>query len=233
MRRTAAAALAGLALAGCFKPTWRRVEPGQPLAPDTVVVVGSFAADPTIDQHHVKRDCTGTWVNGRYEPPGKVVFVQETDGNVMAFFTRNLSEPFEAATHTTPSRAGFDWFYMPLSGHFFIELPRAKRLNLRGFTYLTNAGSRMFDLPAYVDLAPSDRVVYVGEIHVRRGDGRRATFVNAMEGARRAAREKGLTQLAGAPWTVRLLQTPAGRPSISPEFGDSCTAEKGYWKQLL
>jgi hypothetical protein len=231
--RTVAVALAGLALAGCFKPTWRRVEPGMPLGRDTVILVGSFAADPPVEQHKVPRDCGGTWVNGHYEPPGKVVFVQETDGNVMAFFTRDLSEPFEAATMKTPSRAGYDWFYVPLSGHFFMEVPRAKRLNLRGFTYITNAGSRMFGLPAFVDLSPKDRFVYVGEIRVRRGEGRRATFVNAMDGARKAARQKGLSQIADAPWTVRLLQTPAGKPSVSPEFGNSCTAEKGYWKQLL
>src|SRR5512133_681909 len=122
MRRSAIA-LAALALAGCFTPTWTAVKPGQPLGRETILLVGSFAADPAIDQHHVRRDCGGTWVNGRYEPPGKVVFVQETDGNVMAFFTRDLSEPFDAATHTTPSRAGFDWAYMPLSGHFFVAVP--------------------------------------------------------------------------------------------------------------
>jgi hypothetical protein len=230
--RTTAVALAGLALAGCFKPTWKRVEPGQPLGQGTVVLVGSFVADPPIEQHKVARDWGGTWVNGRYEPPGKVVFVQETDGNAMAFFT-DPKEPFDSASRTVPAR--YDWFYMPLSGsgHFFIELPRAKRLHLRGFTYLTNAGGRMFDLPAFVDVGAGDRVVYVGEIRVHRGDGRRATFVNALEGARRAAREKGLTQLARAPWTVRLLQTAPGKASVGPEFGDSCTAEKGYWKQLL
>src|SRR5512145_1189492 len=193
MRRSAIA-LAGLALAGCFTPTWQRVEPGRPLAPNTVILVGSFAADPPIDQHDVKRDCSGRWVNGRYEPPGKVVFVQETDGNVMAFFTEP-SEPFDAATRTTPAR--YDWTYMPLSGHFFLEVPRRSRVNLRGFTYVTNAGGRMFDLPAQVELSPKDRVVYVGEIRVRRGAGRRAEFVNAVDGAKRAAHERGLTSITG------------------------------------
>lgn len=229
--RRAAIALAGLALAGCFTPTWTAVKPGQPIGRDTVILVGSFAADPVIDQHQVRRDCGGTWVNGRYEPPGKVVFVQETDGNVMAFFTPDLSEPFDAGSHETPSR--YDWTYMPLSGPFFVEVPRTRRVNLRGFTYLTNAGSRMFDLPAFVELSPRDRIVYVGEIRVRRGGGRRAQFVNAMDAARRAARARGFDAIAGAPWTVRLLQTVAGKPSVSAEFGDSCTAEKGYWKQLL
>jgi hypothetical protein len=227
--RTIAIALAGLALAGCFTPTFTKVQPGQPLGRDTVIVVGSFKADPAIDQHSQPRDCHGTWVNGRWEPPGKIIFVQETDGNVMAFFT-DPSEKFDSSTRTTPSR--YDWTYMPLSGHFFVEIPRTKRLNLRGFTYLTNAGGRMFDLPAYVDLSPTDRVVYVGEIRVKRGAGRRAEFVNAVDAAKRAAREQGHGALAGMPWTVRLLRS-AGSPSVGPEFGDSCTAEKGYWKQLL
>ena len=230
MRRTVVLALV-LALAGCFTPTFTKVQPGQPLGRDTVILVGSFTASPAIEQHKVPRDCSGTWVNGRYEPPGKVVFVQETDGNVMAFFTRDLSEPFDSTTHKTPSR--YDWMYVPLSGHFFVEIPRTHRLNLRGFTYVTNAGGRMFDLPAHVELAPNDRIVYLGEIRVHRGGGRRAEFVNAMDGAKRAARERGLTAIAGAPWTVRLLQS-AGRPSIGPEFGSTCQPENGsYWKQLF
>jgi len=229
--RRFAVALAGLALAGCFKPTFVKLQPGQPLGQGTVVLVGSFTAEPSIDQHNQRRDCGGRWVNGQYEPPGKVVFVQETDGNVMAFFT-DPSEPFDSATRKIPSR--YDWTYMPASGHFFVEIPAgARRLHLRGFTYLTNAGARMFDLPAFVDVGARDRIVYVGEIRVRRGGGRRAEFVNAVEGAKRAARERGLTSIAGAAWTVRLLQTVPGRASIGPEFGDSCTAEKGYWKQLL
>lgn len=224
------AALAALALAGCFTPTFTKVQPGQPLRQDTVVLVGSFTADPAIEQHRQSRDCPGVWVNGHYEPPGKVVFVQETDGNVMAFFTRDLREPFEAANRKTPSQ--YDWTYMPLSGHFFVEVPRQRRLNLRGFTYLTNAGSRMFDLPAYVELAPGDRVVYVGEIRVKRGPGRRVEFVNAIDRARRAAREQGLTSLAGKPWTVRLLQT-ARSPALGAEYGTTCQAANGSWGQTM
>jgi hypothetical protein len=230
MRRLALV-LVPLALAGCFTPTFTKLQPGMPPGQGTVVLVGSFTASPAIDQHNVKRDCSARWVNGRYEPPGKVVFVQETDGNVMAFFT-DPSQPFEAASHTTPAR--YDWTYMPLSGHFFVEVPRgARRLHLRGFTYVTNAGGRMFDLPAFVDVGAKDRVVYVGEIRVHRGPGRRAEFVNALDGAKRAAREHGLHALAGAPWTVRLLQTTPGKPSVGAEWGDSCTAEKEYWKQLF
>jgi hypothetical protein len=226
-----AAALAPLALAGCFTPTFTKLQPGAPIPPDGVVLVGSFTASPAIDQHHQKRDCGGMWVNGKYEPPGKVVFVQETDGNVMAFFA-DPSEPFDAETRAVPAR--YDWTYMPLSGHFFVHVPAgARRLHLRGFTYITNAGTRMFDLPAHVDIGAKDRVVYVGDIRLHRGPGRRAEFVNAIDAAKRAARSSGLGALAGAPWTVRLLRTSPGKPSAGPEWGDSCTAEKGYWKLLF
>lgn len=225
------AALAPLALAGCFTPTFTKLQPGVPIPADGVVLIGSFAPSPAIDQHHQPRDCGGRWVNGQYEPPGKVVFVQETDGNVMAFFA-DPAEPFDSAKRAVPAR--YDWTYMPLSGHFYVRIPPgARRLHLRGFTYVTNAGARMFDLPAFVDIRASDRVVYVGEIRVRRGPGRRAEFVNAMEGAKRAARSGGLRALADRPWTVRLLQTAPGKPSAGAEWGDSCTAEKGYWKLLL
>jgi hypothetical protein len=225
------AALAGLVLAGCFKPTWKAVQPGQPLGPDTVVLVGSFVSDPPIEQHTVKRGCSGAvWVNGRWEPPGKVVFVQETDGNVMAFFTPDLSEPFVAESRKTPSR--YDWTYLPLSGHFFVELPRARRLHLRGFTYLTNVGHRMVEVPAVVDIGPKDRVVYVGEIRLRRG-ARRAEFVNALEGARRAARGRGLEAVLAAPWATRLLQGGGGRSGTTvEEWGSGCADGHPAWTRL-
>lgn len=228
MRRLVVA-LTGLALAGCFKPTWKAVQPGQPLGAGTVVLVGSFVSDPPIQQHGVQRECSGAvWVNGRWEPPGKVVFVQETDGNVLAFFTPDVSEPFEAATRRTPSR--YDWTYLPLSGHFFVELPRARRLHLRGFTYLTNVG-QMVEVPATVDVGPKDRVVYVGEIRLHRGT-RRAEFVNAVEGARRAARARGLDAVLAAPWTTRLLQPSGGRSSPVEEWGSGCADGHPAWMRL-
>jgi len=229
MRRSVIGLL-GLALAGCFQPTWRSVQPGQPLAPDTVILVGSITSDPPFQQHGLPRACGGQWVNGHYEPPGKVVFVQETDGNVMAFFTRDLSEPWDTEHRTVPSR--YDWAYLPLSGHFFVEIPRTSRLHLRGVTYVTNVGGRMFELPARVDISPKDRVVYVGEIRVHRGAERRAEFVNALEGARRAARERGLDALLRAPWSVRLLHSTGGHPSLGQEWGDGCGGGKGGWKRL-
>jgi hypothetical protein len=222
--------LLGLSLAGCFQPTWKPLRPGEALRPDTVILVGSFTSDPPIQQHGIPRACAaGTWVNGHYEPAGKVVFVQETDGNVMAFFTPDLAERFSAKERATPSR--YDWTYMPVSGHFFVEIPRTPRVQLRGFTYLTNVGSRMFELPATVDLAPNDRVVYVGEIRIHRGGGRRAEFVNAVDGARRAAKARGLDDLAKAPWTVRLLRSPGPGASLGEEWGDGCVGDRPGWSR--
>jgi hypothetical protein len=221
MRRFTTCHLA-LLLAGCFKPTFTPVRPGAAIAPDSVVLVGSFTSDPPIEQHGLPRgDCRGMWVNGRWEPPPKIVFVQETDGNVMAFFTRDLSEKWSSEQHKVLKV--YDWTYMPLDGHFFVQVPRVRRLHLRGFTYLTNAGSRMFELPAHVDLSPSDRVVYLGEIRIQRGGARRAEFRSALDKARKAARDRGLQSLLKSPWKVRLLKTTGSGPSLGEEWGDSCS----------
>ena len=222
--RTAALALAGLTLAGCFKPTWRRVEPGQPQGQGTVILVGSFVADPPIDQHKVRRDCGGTWVNGHYEPPGKVIFVQETDGNLMAFFSPDLSERWdsEAARPIT----AYDWTYVPVEGHFFVEIPRTERIYLRGFTYLTNVGASLFELPAQVDVGPQDRVVYVGEIRVHRGAKKWAEFRDRLGDAKRAAKESGLDDLLRLPWKTRVLKTTGNGPSLGDEYRDGCTGRK-------
>lgn len=230
MRRCLVAAVA-LSLAGCFHPTFIPVRPGDAVGDDSVVLVGSFASDPPIRQHDVPRDCGGTWVNGRYEPPGKIIFVQETDGNVMAFFTADRSEAWRSDA-LRPLTGPYDWTYMPLGGHFFVKVPRTARVHLRGFTYLTNAGMRIFELPAHVDLAPGDRVVYVGEIRLHRKGARRAEFRNALDAARKAAREQGLDGLASVPWKVRLLRTSGGGPSLGDEWGDSCSGGSPGRKRL-
>ena len=217
--------LIGLSIAGCFHPTFIPVQPGDAVAGDSVVLVGSFVSDPPIDQHGVPRNCGGTWVNGRYEPAGKIIFVQETDGNVMAFFTADLSEKWQSDA-LRPLGGPYDWTYMPLSGHFFVRIPRVGRVNLRGFTYLTNAGMRIFELPAQVDIGPQDRIVYVGEIRIHRNGPRRAEFRNAMERARSAARERGLDGILAAPWKARLLKTTGGGPTLGDEWGDTCSGRK-------
>lgn len=221
--------LVAISLAGCFQPTWKRVTPGQALRPDTVVLVGSLSATPAIQQHGLPRSCGGQWVMGRYEPPGKVVFVQETDGNIMAFFTKDLSEGWSSEHRKHPSR--YDWTYIPTDGHFFVEIPRTRRVYLRGFTYITNVGGRMVELPAQVDVAPNDRVVYVGEIRLHRG-ARRAEFVNDVQGARRAAKAQGLDGLLKASWSVRLLRTTGAGPSLGEEWGETCSGGKGPWTRI-
>jgi hypothetical protein len=115
---------------------------------------------------------------------------------------------------------------MPIDGHFFVEVPRSKVLYLRGFTYLTNAGPSIFELPAQVEIGAQDRVVYVGEIRVRR-DGRRGVeFRNAVDGAKRAARERGLDGLLTVPWRTRLLKTTGAGPSLGDEYRDGCGGRK-------
>ncbi len=216
--------LLGLSLAACFQPTWRPIKAGDAIQPDSVILVGSFASDPPVQQHGIPRNCGGTWVNGRFEPQGKIIFVQETDGNVMAFFTPNLSEQWRS--DALKPLETYDWTYMPVDGHFFVEIPRTRRVHLRGFTYLTNAGMRMFELPAQVDLSPKDRVVYVGEIHLHRNGTRRAEFRNGLEGARKAARERGLDGLLKGSWNVRLLRTTGAGPTLGDEWGDTCDGRK-------
>jgi hypothetical protein len=220
MRRLALALL-GLSLAACFQPSWRPFRPGDALRADTVVLVGSFSSDPPVQQRgHPK--CPPRWVNGRWEPPGKVVFVQETEGNVLAFFTADLSERWRSE-NLKPITGPYSWTYMPLDGHFFVEVPRASRVYLRGFTYGTDVGGRVFELPAQVELSPRDRVVYVGEIRLHRKGARRTEFRNGLEAARRAARGQGLDALLRTPWNVRLFKTTGSGPSLGDEWGNTCT----------
>lgn len=229
MRRFALG-LVVISMSACFHPTWTPVGPGVGLKPDTVVLVGSFTADPPIQQHGLPRGDCGVWFNGRWEPDGKIVFVQETDGNLIAYFTTDLSERWKPEERKPLDPAA--WTYIPVQGHFFIQVPRAARVQLRGFGYLTNAGARTLELAAHVDISPQDRVVYVGEIKVHRSNPRRVEFRDQVEGARAAAKERGLTQLLQEPWAVRLLRTGGTGPSVGEEWGDSCDDGKAGWVRL-
>ncbi len=229
MRRLALGLLV-MSTSACFHPTWAPLRPDTGLSPDTIVLAGSLRADPPIQQHGLPRGHCGVWYQGRWEPDGKIVFVQETDGNLMAMFTSDLSEPWKPQERKAVEPTA--WTYLPVQGHFFIQVPRASRVQLRGLYYLTNAGARTFELPAHVDVSPQDRVVYVGEIQLQRSGARRAGFRDQVEGARAAARERGLTQLLQEPWTVRLLQTSGSGPSLGEEWGDSCDDGKAGWVRL-
>ena len=228
--RGLAASLFALSAAACFHPTWVPVRTGAAIQPGTVVLVGSFTADPPIRQHGLPRECDGAWINGRFQPDGKVVFVQETDGNVIAFFTPDTSETWRPGARKPVETT--DWTYMPLQGHFFVKVPRVPRVHLRSFAYLTNAGSRTFELPAQVEILPEDRVVYVGEIIVHRGRTPRAEIRNAVNGARKAARELKLEGLLQAPWSERLLRTTGSKRSLGEEWGDWCKDGTLAWQRI-
>ena len=205
-RAAAVCALAGaLALGGCWRPSWRTLQPGSPLAPDKVVLVGSFVSVPPIQQRGNAPQRSGTWVNGHYEPPGKVIFVGEQEGNVAALFTRDLSQPWDEESYGSPL-ATYDAAWIPMEGPFFIEVDRAPTLYLRGVLYVTDAGGVKWELPARLDLRPEDRIVYVGELRVVRTGERRVIVKDDHVAARRAAEELGMSQLAGKPWTSRLLK---------------------------
>lgn len=212
MRRSTAAGtlVCALALAGCWRPSWRSVQPGSPLAPDKVVLVGAFVSVPPIQQRGNAPQRGGTWVNGRYEPPGKVIFVGEQEGNVAALFTRDLSQKWDQEAYGAPL-ASYDAAWIPMEGPFFIEVDRAPTVYLRGVMYVTDAGGVKWELPARVDLRPEDRIVYVGELRVVRSGERRVLVKDEHLATRRAAEELGLSQLTGRSWTVRLLK-PLSEP---------------------
>ena len=51
--RTVATLGAAALLAGCMTPTWKAHVAGTPVATDTVILVGSFLADPPFTQERV------------------------------------------------------------------------------------------------------------------------------------------------------------------------------------
>lgn len=207
MTRGAAAVLVAGALAGCATPTWPKHAPGSGIPADRVILVGSFVAVPPIEQRGQRAPGGGTWVNGRYEPPGHVVFVGDQAGHVAAVFTPDRSEPWQEATLTMPF-SRYDWSWIPMVGAFAIEVPRQPVLHLRGFFYLTDGGSVRFELPADVELRADDRIVYVGEVRVVRTGDRRILFNDRAQETRRALGDGGFSDLAAAPWRTRLFHPP-------------------------
>lgn len=209
--RSSLSALCALALcAACFpSPTINRAAAGAGPSRDHTVLVGTFSSDPPIDQHHQPDSRRATYVNGHWEPPGKILFVGETDGNAMAIFTRDLAEKWDADGLRPLSE--YDWTYMPIDGApFFIEVPRGQHVYLRGVTWLTNAGGVKLELPGEVELGRDDAVVYIGDIHLS-GDAHRHSFRSRIEETKRAAKDLGYGALLRAPWKVRLLRPIAQR----------------------
>ena len=215
MSRLALVALASLAGAGCASPTWQRHAPGAALPEDKVVLVGSFTAVPPIQQRGNRAPGGGTWVGNHYEPPGRVVFVGEQEGNVAAIFTPDLAEPWRQDTLGVPFGA-YDWAWIPMDGYFAIEVPRREHLYLRGVFYVTDGGAVRIELPAQVDLRRDDRVVYVGEIRLVRTGERRIVFNDRTSEARKAFTASGYGGLVSTGWRTRLPRLlPAADTSTS------------------
>jgi hypothetical protein len=190
-----AAALAALALASCFTPTWRNLAPGEGVAQGSVVLVGRFAAIPPIAQTNA----------GGY---GNVVIPGSMNGNAAAYFTRDLSAPFSHEPTSQPFPDAWT-AWVPFDGWFFIEVPRREELFFRGVAYVTNAGGSRIEAAARMRIRPGDRVVYVGELSAIRTGERRLAVRSRLEDARAAAEALGYAALVAGPWQVRLAE-PSG-----------------------
>ena len=191
--RGAPAALAVLLLleAGCFVPTWRAQPTGARPARGTTVLAGRIAFVPPIGQYGPIRNNT--------------ILAGGADGNVIAHFTTGLGEPFETAPHTNPLQESWT-AWMPVDGWFFIEVPEAAPVYLRGFEYLTDRGKISIAAPMRLPLVRGEPVAYVGEITVVRSGERRVSVRHRLEDARKVAQESGQGGLLGVPWAVRLAE---------------------------
>jgi hypothetical protein len=189
--RAVLAAAGALLLAGCAGVTWRAPHPGEPLGPGEIVVIGSFSAVPEFEQ---------------YGPaPTNAVLVGELRGNLVAFFAPDLTEPWDPSPTALPlTRA--DRALFPVRGHFFFVVPRPGTVYLRGVVLQTDTGADKYELPVRIDLAASDRIVYVGELKLTRVGERRLLVRKDLPAARKAASEAGLAHLVALPWTTRLAR---------------------------
>lgn len=198
--------LATALLAGCMTPTWQSHLAGAPVQADRVLLVGSFAAVPPINQERegpAPRCYSGGGMIGGCGGNG---LVGKQEGNLMAFFTADRSEPMRQSINRMPFDA-FDWAWIPMDGPFVIEVPRRETIHLRGMQYYTKGeeGGVRFDLPARVDLRAGDRVVYVGEIRLVRTGERRVIFGDRQAETRKALQAAGYADVLAAPWRTQLL----------------------------
>lgn len=200
---------AALLIGGCMTPTWKGHLAGSPIAADKVILVGSFAAVPPINQEREgpaprrmscgsAAACTGGG--------GGTVLVGGQQGNLLGLFTPDRSEPMRQSVNRMPF-ANFDWAWIPMEGTFAIEVPRRQALYLRGFQYYTKGDDAVvrFELPGTVELRPDDRVVYVGEIRLVRTGERRVTFNDRKADARKALESAGLRDVLALPWRTQLF----------------------------
>jgi hypothetical protein len=203
--------LSAILLAGCMTPTWKSHLAGSPLADEHVILVGSFTADPPFTQERqgpAPRDplCYGTVAERVGRCTGGTVLVGGQGGNLMGYFTPDLSENMRQSVNRMPFDT-FDWAWMPLEGAFVIEVPRRPQVLLRGVQYYTKGkeGAVRFELPARVDVRPGDRVVYVGEIEVVQKGERRVTFNDRLADTRKALEAAGYSDVLALPWRTQLF----------------------------
>ncbi len=193
--------LSAALLGGCMTPTWQSHVPGRPIAGDKVLLVGSFAAVPPINQ---KREGPAPWCYGG--PCGESLLVGGQAGNLLGLFTADLKEPMRQSINRMPF-SDFDWAWIPMEGTFVIEVPRRETIYLRGFQYYTKGDDAAvrFELPGRVALRPTDRVVYVGEIRLVRTGERRVTFNDRLAETRKALEAAGHADVLALPWRTQLL----------------------------
>jgi hypothetical protein len=188
-------------LAGCMTPTWKGYVAGSPLAEEKVILVGSFAAVPPINQEREGPPprCYGG-------PCGANLLVGGQEGNLMGLFTPDLSESMRMSINRMPFST-FDWAWIPMEGTFAVEVPRRDVLYLRGFQYYTKGddGAVRFELPGRVPLRPGDRVVYVGEIRLVRTGERRVSINDRKADALKALEVAGLKDVLALPWRTQLF----------------------------
>lgn len=192
-RALALAALPALA-GGCLVPTWRALAPGAEPAPGAVVVVGRISLVPPLD--------------GGAPAPGEVRRPDEAV-QAMAFFTADLSEPFDGRGDRLPlARSWSAW--VPLDTWFFVEVPRRAAVHLRG-VLAPGAIATVVEIPARLPLVAGDRVAYVGDLTVVRAAPPRPSCRSRLPDARHAAEVLGHARLLALPWSVRLA-VPEPRP---------------------
>lgn len=198
--------LSAALLAGCMTPTWQSHVAGAPVQADRVLLVGSFAAVPPINQERegpAPRCYTGGGMVGGCGGNG---LMGKQAGNLMAFFTPDPSEPMRASINRMPFN-DFEWSWIPMDGAFVIEVPRREAIHLRGMQYYTKGdeGGVRFELPGRVPLRATDRVVYVGEIRIVRTGDRRVIFSDRLADTRKALEAGGYADVLALPWRTQLL----------------------------
>lgn len=189
-------ALAAL-LCGCRQAAWRSPGPGVPLARDKVLIVGSIQFIPEILQH---------------DPRGnlRLHITGEMGGHWVAAFDRDGQSVRN--TDVWPPYVGADVALIPISGTFFVEVPRNRPVYLRGVGGHTNMGPFIVDVGLKLDVRRGDQVVYIGHIIVNRVGEKTIRAEDRQDQAEAAAVRGGRKAVARARWAKRLL-VPADPPA--------------------